>query len=112
MTTTTTTKTALVIPSKDTAQANELRDGLRIIAWKDWKKGQKDNELKGLDLYEQFAELWATHDIHSKPLAGVLEFIKQLGYDKSEILKIRTEYYQKRDNYNKRNSDGLSEPPF
>jgi hypothetical protein len=110
---TTTTKTALTIPSKDQKQASELRDGLRIIAWKDWKSANKKSDLNVLELYEQFAELWKEHDIHSKPLAGVLEFIKSLGYERSEILKIRSEYYQARQEYKERNSQSSSyEPAF
>jgi len=110
--TTTTIKTSLVIPSKSQKQASELRDALRIIAWKDWKSQNKGSELKGLDLYKEFEALWKQHEIHSKALEGVLEFVKQLGYDRAELLKSRSEYYQARNDYKERNSDGISEPPF
>ena len=43
------------IPSKSDKQASQLRDSLRVIAWNQYKI---DNQVKGLEAYEEFALEW------------------------------------------------------
>jgi len=90
----------IMIPSKSDKEASELRDGLRILAWNQYKI---DNQLKGDKAYtgyEDFAEEWRNHEIQAMELKELQKMIKELGYSVDEIKQIRTEYYQKKDKLN------------
>jgi len=98
-------KFSLSIPSKENKQASQLRDGLRIMAWQNFKLQIKENpeildelgiprNTKGLDLYELgFAPLWKTELLLSH--TELMQEIKKLGYTVSEVLNMRNSYYEK-----------------
>jgi hypothetical protein len=84
----------LNIPSKTEKQASQLRDGIRILAWEQYKL---DNpEAKGLDGYQEFKAEWEAHEIQQMDMKQLQAFIKKLGYTDSELLQVRSEYYRKR----------------
>ena len=98
---------AINIPSKSSRASSQLRDGLRILAWKTWKNDHKDSELTGLDLYELFNQEWLAHDIQTFDLNAIKKFIKDLGYSEAEINKLRSEYYEARSHFSKQDNPQL-----
>ena len=44
---------AISFPNRNEKLASQIRDGLRILAWQEYKNDNK-SELKGLELYEVF----------------------------------------------------------
>ena len=85
------------IPSKSDKEVSQLRDSLRILAWQQYKA---DNQVKGLEAYEEFAHEWQNHEIQKMDLKAIEKLIKELGYSVNEITDIRSNYYQSRNNYN------------
>lgn len=94
------------IPSKSDKQASQLRDGLRILAWNQYKI---DNQVKGLEAYEEFSDEWKTHEIQQLSLKEIQKLIKDLGYSDNEILVIRSEYYRNREQLNGNANKPLAE---
>lgn len=88
---------AINIPSKSDKQASQLRDGLRVLAWNQYKL---DNQVKGLEAYEEFDSEWKAHEIQNMSLKEIQKLIKDLGYSDNEILLIRSEYYRNREQLN------------
>ena len=94
------------IPSKSDIQASQLRDSLRVLAWNQYKI---DNQVKGLEAYEEFAHEWQNHEIQQMNLKAIQKLIKDLGYSVDEMLQIRSEYYRKREQMNGNASVSVNE---
>ncbi|MBW4680625.1 MAG: hypothetical protein KME19_10970 [Microcoleus vaginatus WJT46-NPBG5] len=91
------------IPSKSDKQLSQLKDAVRILAWQQYKI---DNQVKGLEAYEMFAEEWNAHEIQDMDMKGLTKLIKSLEYTTSELLQIRSEYYKQRNQ-----AEGLASIP-
>lgn len=90
---------AISIPNRNDKLVSQIKDGLRILAWQEYKN-QNESELKGLELYEVFKEEWNAHEIHKMNLAKLNKFIESLGYTPSDIAQIRGDYYRNRNENN------------
>ncbi len=82
------------IPSKSDKQKSILLDSLRILSWTVYKSENKNEKLKGLELYKVFEKEWLEHDVHEMTLPELKEFIKELEYTEKELSVIREKYYQ------------------
>jgi len=85
--------------SKSEKFATRLRDGLRVIAWEQFKL---DNQLSGdkaFDGYEGFKQEWNDHEVHSMSYAELVDFIDQLEYTEEEILNMRSAYYERKSRF-------------
>ena len=107
---------AISFPNRNEKLASQIRDGLRILAWQEYKNDNK-SELKGLELYEVFKEEWEAHEIHKMNLNKLQKFISELGYSQSDIAQIRGDYYRSRNEYKannsvNNNSEELETAPF
>ena len=91
------------IPTKDAKFRSQLIDGIRILAWQEYKVENKEmkseQNLSGLDLYHLFVDEWNQHEIHKMNLVKVKKFISDLGYSESDLAQLRTEYYRNRNGY-------------
>ena len=87
----------ICIPSKSDKEASQLRDCLRILAWQQYKI---ENQVKGLEAYEEFANEWKNHEVQKMNLKALEKLIKELGYSINEITNIRSEYYQNKQQIN------------
>jgi hypothetical protein len=89
----------LRIPSKSDKYRSQLVDSLRILAYKEYKLDNKESGLKGLDLYELFDKEWKEHEIHKMDMIKVKKLIKELEYTEQELIDIRSQYYETRNQY-------------
>ncbi len=100
----------IAIPSKSEKECSLLVDGLRILAWQDYKAKYKPAEgeepLKGLKLYEVFSAEWDSYEVHQMDLLKVQKLVKSLGYSEAEIKEIRQDYYSRKSNYRNGNGNG------
>ncbi|MGL5034284.1 MAG: hypothetical protein ACRC6M_10855 [Microcystaceae cyanobacterium] len=98
-------KFAISIKTKSDRAASQLRDGLRILHWQEFKTEHKVIVGKGkqfadyLELYDVFDTCWKESEIQGLDLAGVEKFIDGLGYTTVEINKIRGDYYESKRGY-------------
>jgi hypothetical protein len=105
----------LSIPTRENKQASQLRDGLRIMAWQqfklDWQNHPEyDEELKGKELYNQkFAPLWDKEPYHQMTFNELMQFIKSINYSVSEVLNNRNSYYRNGRGNRDRNRDQFLE---
>lgn len=103
---------AISIPNRNVKLESQIKDGLRILAWQEYKN-QNETELKGLELYEIFKEEWNAHEIQKMNLVKLQKYIADLGYSQSDIAQIRGNYYRNRNQNNQSFNDESSElPPF
>lgn len=84
---------AINILSKADKKLSQLKDGIRVLAWEQYKI---DHRVKGEEGYKIFEAEWLTHDIHKMDQAKFDKFIAGLGYTVDDLLGERTRYYQKR----------------
>jgi hypothetical protein len=84
---------AINILSKADKKLSQLKDGIRVLAWEQYKI---DNRVKGEEGYKIFEAEWLTHDIHKMDQAKFDKFIAGLGYTVDDLLAERNRYYQKR----------------
>lgn len=107
---------AINIPNRNTKILSQLIDGLRIIAWQEYKNENRDSEVKGLDLYELFKEEWVNHEIHKMSLAELNKFMAELRYTQADLAGVRSEYYRNRNqnnnNQNQQPIEALGNIPF
>ncbi len=85
------------ILSKADKKLSQLKDGIRVLAWEQYKI---DNRVKGEEGYKFFEQEWLTHEIHKMDQAKFDKFITGLGYTESDLVAERTRYYQKRNRAN------------
>lgn len=85
------------IPSKSDKQKSIIVDSIRILAWEQFKI---DNNVSGKEHYPTFKEEWDKHEIHSFDFNQLTNFVTELGYTTEELLDKRSQYYQRRNNYN------------
>jgi len=103
---------AISIPNRNLKLASQIRDGLRILAWQEYKSDNK-SDLKGLELYELFKEEWEKHEIQKMDLNKLQKYIADLGYSQSDLVHVRREYYQNKQGFNNNNHDeSLENAPF
>ncbi|MEW6499231.1 MAG: hypothetical protein AB1589_43125 [Cyanobacteriota bacterium] len=95
------------IPSKSNKQLSQLKDAVRILAWQQYKI---DNQVKGLEAYEEFSEEWNAHEIHDMDMKQFKALIKSLEYTIPELLQIRSEYYKQRNQLNGDSSSRVGRP--
>lgn len=84
---------AINILSKADKKLSQLKDGIRVLAWEQYKI---DNRVKGEEGYKLFEEEWLQHEIHKMDQAKFDKFIAGLGYTVDDLLAERNRYYQKR----------------
>jgi hypothetical protein len=84
---------AINILSKADKKLSQLKDGIRVLAWEQYKI---DNRVKGEEGYKFFEQEWLTHEIHKMDQAKFDKFIAGLGYTVDDLLAERNRYYQKR----------------
>lgn len=93
----------IAIPSKSEKECSLLVDGLRILAWQNYKAEYKpaegEEQVKGLELYKLFSAEWDSHEVHQMDLPKVQKLVKSLGYSDAEIKEIREDYYSRKSNY-------------
>ncbi len=104
---------AISFPNRNEKLASQIRDGLRILAWQEYKN-DNESDLKGLELYELFKEEWINDEIHKMNLNKLQKFISELGYSQSDIAQIRGDYYRSRNEYKANNnvSNNPEQVPF
>lgn len=84
---------AINILSKADKKLSQLKDGIRVLAWEQYKI---DHRVKGKEGYKLFEAEWLEHEIHKMNQAKFDKFIADLGYTIDDLLGERTRYYQKR----------------
>ena len=105
---------AISIPNRNDKLVSQIKDGLRILAWQEYKN-QNESELKGLELYELFKEEWLADAIQKMNLTKLQKYIADLGYSQSDIAQIRGDYYRNRNQNNQsfaNNHDLTESAPF
>lgn len=88
------------IISKSEKKAGQLRDGLRIMAWEQFKIDKQlknDNAFGG---YESFKQEWNDHEVHDLSYQELLKFCNDLEYSEEDILKYRSMYYERKSRWN------------
>lgn len=96
---------AINFVNKSDKVGSQLRDGLRVIQWTQFKSEYKDyvGEAKqfptNFELYAVFDEIWKSHEIQAMNLGEIKDFIKGLGYSEVDINQARKEYYESRRGY-------------
>jgi hypothetical protein len=88
------------VPAKKITFTNKINkersliiDAFRIIGWQEFKSEYK---VKGLEGYEEFFKIWSGHEIHKMGLNELQELYSDLGYNLSDLVKIRNDYYSAR----------------
>jgi hypothetical protein len=95
----------ITLQSKSQRAVSQLRDGLRIVAWQDFRSTHKELVGEGkqfpsnFELYAVFSESWMNHEVQKMDFAGIKQFIASLEYSEVEINQIRKEYYEARKGY-------------
>lgn len=96
---------AINFVNKSDKVGSQLRDGLRVIQWTQFKSEYKDYVGEGkqfptnFELYAVFDEIWKSHEIQAMNLGEIKDFIKSLGYSEVDINQARKEYYESRRGY-------------
>lgn len=72
---------------------NEILDALRILAWDQFSKNQKNVNS---ELYKLFEEIWYNESLHEMTLAEIEDYI---AFPIKELLDFRLHYYQKMESY-------------
>lgn len=94
--------------TKSMKAANRVRDGLRVMAWEQYKIDNQLSKDSAFDGYEAFKQEWNSHDVHSMSYEEVLAFVAELEYSEEEILEIRSAYYERKSRFNKAEANGTS----
>jgi hypothetical protein len=88
------------VPAKKITFTNKINkersliiDAFRIIGWQEFKSEYK---VKGLEGYQEFFEAWSVHEIHQMSLNELQVMYSGLGYNLSDLVKIRNDYYSAR----------------
>jgi len=102
-------KMMIQIQTKSQQQRQALLDGLRIMAWKQFKAENPD--VRGLDGYELFKEAWNQDSRHQMTFNELCQHIKELEFTPEEVMAIRENYYAQRNNLNN-NNVAKSRPAF
>jgi hypothetical protein len=91
--------------NKASKVCSQLRDGLRVIQWQQFKTDYKDYVGEGkefatnFELYAAFAEVWNAHPVQTMNVDEIKAFIDNLGYSLVDINQARSEYYERRNSY-------------
>lgn len=94
----------ITIKTKSEQLRSTILDGLRVMAWKQYKA---DNNVRGLEKYEEFGTEWAADPRQSMTLKELTEHLKELEFTVQEVLEIREQYYnQKNGNGNGNGGNG------
>ncbi|MDB9315620.1 hypothetical protein PN462_21080 [Spirulina sp. CS-785/01] len=83
------------IPSKSDKERSVILDAFRILAWQQYKQ---DTGVSGLEGYETFSQEWNAHEVHDKTFTELKDMASELGYSLADLKKIRTDYYQSKNN--------------
>jgi len=97
------------IPTKTGKKCSILIDGLRILAWENFRSEYKE-QLKDLEYggYQLFDNLWKEHEIHSFSYSEVVAYAKTLEFNEAELINLRNNYYAKKAKSNPTNSGNRS----
>ena len=93
---------ALNLPTKSQKALTQLRDGLRVMFWTQFKSQYKELVDEGkqyptnYELYAVFDEQWKQHSVQSMDLVAIRSFIKSLEYSEVDVNQVRKEYYEAR----------------
>ena len=105
---------SLLVTKSDRA-ASQLRDALRIDAWKKYKSDHKDeidsNDKKGSAeaLYQKFEVEWKAETIHKMEFDELKKFIlEELGYSLEELNQNRSKYYEGRKQFTGGNTNAIA----
>lgn len=109
-------KLSITIPKRSDKLASQIKDGLRIIAWQEYKNEYSklpdnekgENPLKGLELYEEFKKEWNKHNIQTMELNELDKFLDDLGYSRADIADVRAKYYQARNEFKAKENGNLN----
>ena len=96
--------------SKEDKLTNSLRDCLRLMAWKEFKRSYK-GDLRGLNLYALFEQQWTNHAVQTMSQEDLIKFIEGLGYTVGEMIAARSEHYKARDAWRAANGYGDGNTP-
>jgi len=76
------------VENPDEKLRKKLLNGLRILAFGEYKKHNYKSGLSGNQMYQEFAKEWFAHEIHSYSLPQLNELVKSMGYTVKEIIEI------------------------
>lgn len=86
-------KKVITFTNKINKEKSLIIDAFRIIGWQEFKSEYK---VKGLEGYQEFFEAWSVHEIHQMSLNELQVMYSGLGYNLSDLVKIRNDYYSAR----------------
>lgn len=99
-------KKVITFTNKINKEKSLIIDAFRVIGWQEFKSKYK---VKGLEGYQEFFEAWSVHEIHQMSLNELQVMYSGLGYNLSDLVKIRNDYYSARRNNDVSQESALQE---